>query len=162
VRVRLLAPATVNGASAEWKSFTEVLAAEKSQVVYTMQPGQELFHNQDVSQRLFLGAEGAQQRDNPLLLFLILVPLPTLGTSSSTTHSLPAAAAATFPAPRLHQVVPNSTGIVCAPASPPSPRLASAVARHALESDPLVLFYLERRVFQNSALQARFRSRTSL
>ena len=50
-----------------------------------------------------------------------------------------------------------------AAANPPSsiPRLAPAVARRARESEPLVVFYLERRVCQRAALQARFRSRTS-
>jgi hypothetical protein len=49
--------------------------------------------------------------------------------------------------------------------APPSfiPRLASAVARRAQEASRLFLFlfYLERRVCQRAALQARFRSRIS-
>ncbi len=46
---------------------------------------------------------------------------------------------------------------------PSTPRLASAVARRARKSEPLVLlcFYLQRCVYQRAALQARFRSRTS-
>jgi hypothetical protein len=48
--------------------------------------------------------------------------------------------ATTFPAPRLHQVVPNSTGMRAPPSSIPPPRIA--VARRARKSEPLVLLLL--------------------
>ncbi len=47
-------------------------------------------------------------------------------------------AAATFPALRLHQVVPNSTGMRACSTS--ILRLASAVARRVRKSLPLILF----------------------
>ena len=83
------------------------------------------------------------------------------GSSSSSTRSLPAAA--TFPALCLHQVVPNSTGMRACPSSIPPPRISRRTLRARVKASLLFrfCFYLQRRVCQRAALQARFRSRTS-